>query len=289
MRVSIVIPTYHDWGRLRLCLESLARQSLSDSEFEVIVVNNDPEDPCPYELPAPNMVLLEEGNPGSYAARNLGIAKASGKIIGFTDSDCIPDRDWIRNALQAFEDPIVDRVAGRIILFRETDGSNTIFHYEKRFALDQGKYVRRLQSSVTANLFVRKKVIDHIGLFREDLYSGGDLEWGKRAADAGIGIIYCPDVIVNHPARKTLRQLIRKKRRTTGGEVQTVVPGLDFRGKLRRVIRLLRPPLDRYRLIEPEAGLWLRTKFVGIAWITNIAGLVEWARLVFFKAERSRR
>jgi len=93
--VSVIIPTYRDWNRLKLCVNALKNQTYPKNRFEAIVVNNDPADPCPY-CPLPdNFVLTTEGKPGSYAARNAGIKIAKGDILAFTDSDCIPYSDWI--------------------------------------------------------------------------------------------------------------------------------------------------------------------------------------------------
>jgi hypothetical protein len=40
----------------------------------------------------------------------------------------------------------------------------------------------------TANLFVRRSVFDAVGLFRADVLSLGDREWGKRATSAGFNL-----------------------------------------------------------------------------------------------------
>src|SRR5690554_6136694 len=89
--VSVIIPTYHDWERLRLCLDSLNRQTYPKERYEIIVVNNDPEDVVPANFVVPNnFTILEESKPGSYAARNRAIQAAKGEIYAFTDSDCQP-------------------------------------------------------------------------------------------------------------------------------------------------------------------------------------------------------
>src|SRR5690554_883295 len=105
---SVIIPTYRD-ERLKLCLFSLASQSLPNNNFEVIVVNNDPEDLIDVNLEhykSLDIKIVYEPVAGSYAARNTGILYASGKILAFTDSDCIPDVDWLQNAKRYFDKDI---------------------------------------------------------------------------------------------------------------------------------------------------------------------------------------
>jgi len=34
--VSVIIPTYHDWDRLAICIEALENQTYSEEMFEVI-------------------------------------------------------------------------------------------------------------------------------------------------------------------------------------------------------------------------------------------------------------
>src|SRR5690554_2984846 len=101
IEISVIIPTYKDWERLALCLQALENQSFKPSNFEIIVINNLPGDlpPAAFKLPK-NAVLVDEGKPGSYAARNTGIGMAKGEILAFTDSDCIPHKDWLINAFR---------------------------------------------------------------------------------------------------------------------------------------------------------------------------------------------
>ncbi|MBD3310355.1 glycosyltransferase, partial [Candidatus Woesearchaeota archaeon] len=46
---------------------------------------------------------IYQKNAGPASARNLGIQKAEGEIIAFTDDDCRPAKDWLENILKAFQ------------------------------------------------------------------------------------------------------------------------------------------------------------------------------------------
>src|SRR5690606_36834631 len=86
-----------------LCLEALARQGLSRSSFEVLVVDNGSATP-PHETVAryPFCRLLSEPRPGSYNARNAGCLAAGGVFLAFTVADCRPQPDWLEHALEYF-------------------------------------------------------------------------------------------------------------------------------------------------------------------------------------------
>lgn len=217
--VSIVIPTYRDWFRLNLCLQSLADQSYPKERFEIIVVNNLPEDhlPAEFELPE-NCFLIEEKKPGSYAARNAGLKVSKGEIIGFTDSDCIAEKNWIGNAVTFLSDHReFQRLGGAInIFFKEKKPSN-VEMYDQLFAFPQEAYVKS-GNAVTANMFAYKYLFEEVGFFDDSLLSGGDYKWGQLAQKYGYAIGYAPEVSVDHPARSTVKELVSKAIRVGKGQ-----------------------------------------------------------------------
>jgi len=212
--ITIIVPTYKDWKRLSLCINALAAQTYPKEHFEVVIVNNDPEDSIPKELKLPeNFKIITEGRPGSYAARNAALKIARGEIIGFTDSDCIPDKDWITNAVSYLaENKSCTRIAGNIIIFPKSSKPTLSEKYEMIYAFNQKKYAKR-GTGVTGNLFAYRRLFDTVGFFNESyLLMEGDMEWGRAAQKAGFPIDYVENVIVKHPARN-LSELITKERR----------------------------------------------------------------------------
>ena len=215
--VTVIIPTYHDWPRLSACLDALKMQSYSASLIEIFVVNNDPQDtPPPMEL-AENVTILAESKPGSYAARNLGLSRANGKLIFFTDSDCKPASDWIESAVNIFNaSPEVKRIAGRVKVFSAHETFKLVELYDSVFAFQQADYVES-GFAVTANLIARRECFELIGPFNSDLMSGGDVEWNLRATEEGLTMRYYDNVMVQHPARDSLKELLIKAKRVAGG------------------------------------------------------------------------
>jgi glycosyltransferase involved in cell wall biosynthesis len=218
--VSVIIPVYKNWVALQLCLESLRHQTYPSSSYEVIVVDNDcSTDYSSFKNLTKGIRIIRESKTGSYAARNKGIEQAKGEILAFTDSDCLPNQDWIEEGVKVFQStPGLTRVAGPVDLeFLHPEKHHPVELYEKVFAFPQEKKVKQEGTSVTANLFVCSNVFSSLGLFNENLKSGGDIEWGRKANSAGFEIVFAPQVRVFHPARRTWSSIARKGVRIYGG------------------------------------------------------------------------
>ncbi|EPR67473.1 glycosyltransferase family 2 protein [Cyclobacterium qasimii] len=251
--VSVVIPTYRDWNRLSLCLLALEKQSFPSRNFEVIIINNDPNDPVPNDLPINGWVMLAEGKPGSYAARNAGIATAKGSILAFTDSDCIPDKDWLLEGLKELERSGTSRVGGKIDLFQPMNGSQSAFIYEKYFAFQQERNVKVFKKSVTGNFFAEKFLFDKYGAFDEGLMSGGDFFWNLKVSEKGEKIGFAELAIINHPSRNSIKKITSKKKRTITGYYKETYSKLKYGKQFLVLFKRLIPPMFRIRYIKFES------------------------------------
>lgn len=214
--VSVVVPTYNSAHRLDRLLRALTEQTVSEP-YETILVDDASTDGTAKQLaewPTVRYVRAERRG-GSYVARNLGLAAASGDVIAFTDADCTPMSNWLERGLAELRSG-ADLVAGRIDTALPARPSIPALVDSIRF-LDQELYAMTLGFGATANLFVRRPIFDRVGLFNAQLRSGGDREFGMRATDAGAVIRYGPDVVVLHESRATLRALARKSLRIGRG------------------------------------------------------------------------
>lgn len=217
---SVIIPVYNDWARLRFCLEALQPQVTGVGAWEVLIVDNGSDDDgAPVLSEFPWVRLLRNEKPGSYAARNSGIRHARGDILAFTDADCLPGPEWLRKGTEYLDSHEgVSLAAGRVEVFAANPRKPRMAEvYEILNAFPQEQYAHEHGFAATANLFVRKEVVTAVGPFLEDVMSGGDKEFGQRAARAGFTIGYAPEAVVRHPARPTIRLLSRKNKRTLAG------------------------------------------------------------------------
>lgn len=88
--ISIIVPIYNCEQYLRLCLDSILRQTLRD--FELILVDDGSTDSsyniCEEYLNKDRRIkLLTQENMGAWSARNTGLKIANGNYIGFVDAD----------------------------------------------------------------------------------------------------------------------------------------------------------------------------------------------------------
>ena len=217
--VSVIVPVWNDSGRLQGCLGALEEQTYPGHLYEVIVVNNDSAKTIEHVvMPYARARVVQEGRPGSYAARNTGVEHARGEVIAFTDSDCIPAHDWLeRGVAHLTHQDGCAVIAGRVKIFPRSQQPNAVEQYEMLVALDQRKYVRNYKFGATANLFTFREVFEQSGPFLAEVKSGGDLEWGRRVVGSGYRLDYADNVRVFHPARASLSQLYSKIVRLTGG------------------------------------------------------------------------
>lgn len=288
--VSVIVPSFHDWAGLALCLSSLALQDYPRECFEILVVNNDPGDRQPESLRLPaNCRLLEEAKPGSYAARNKALEVAKGEILAFTDADCQPLQNWVSSAVEIFlADDSVSRIGGAVEVFcREGTVPDVAFPYEKLFALEQTEFVRR-GTAITANMFARKRVFDQVGPFDMSLKSGGDTEWGLRAQRQGHPIIFSDCVTVRHPAR-TYREIKIKNRRIAGGAFE-LAQKRGWISLLGLFFATMAPPIFAMRRAydSPDLNVVEKYKAVWVRIVLRYFALFELIKLLMGKQSERR-
>lgn len=217
---SVVIPLYNDKSRILALLGSLGDQSCRD--FEAILVDDNSTDGS-FEL-AKNYkagyglkIFRTKKNSGPAIARNQGIKNAKGKIILFTDSDCILPPDWIQSYSKLL-DSHKDVLTGRVEMLPSNilgDSMSALgfpaggsLGFDKMWKVGQDGSTVQI---VTCNCAVRKKVFDEIGLFDETfpLPFGEDTEMSQRMLKRGYKIYYTPLVYIKHPPRSDLKSFAR--------------------------------------------------------------------------------
>jgi glycosyltransferase involved in cell wall biosynthesis len=198
--VSVVVPTKGRPDLLRRCLAALRNQTLDPASFEVLVVDDGPDEATAAVVReaaascAPRVQYLpRNGESGPAAARNLGWRSARARVVAFTDDDCLPARSWLVSGLDAMATGVAG-ACGQVIVplpDKPTD-------HERNVAGLQGA------EFVTANCFYRKDALEEVGGFdprfriawRED----SDVFFGML--ERRLPLVYAPGTLVLHPVRR---------------------------------------------------------------------------------------
>ena len=111
--ISIIVPIYNTEKYLHRCIKSLLDQSFKD--IEIILVDDGSPDRCPeicddYAAQDSRIRVIHKSNAGIALARNSGLEIASGKYIGFVDSDDYIHCDMYQTLFDIMEHNSVDFV-----------------------------------------------------------------------------------------------------------------------------------------------------------------------------------
>jgi glycosyltransferase involved in cell wall biosynthesis len=200
IEASIVIPTRGRPELLRRCLDAVLDQDVDPSAYEVIVADDGPDDMtraavnavARASLVAVRYVAVGGISHGPAAARNAGWRAARGRILAFTDDDCVPARSWLRAGLDAFLDG-VQGAWGQIIVPLPDEPTD----YQRDTAgLVHAEFV-------TANCFYLRGTVAAIGGFDERFTAAWreDSDLFFTLLDRRSPLVYAPGAIVIHPPR----------------------------------------------------------------------------------------
>lgn len=213
MDVSVIIPFYNAAPTIERCIQGLLAQDLPPERFEILMVDNNSTDASAAIVRRyPRVTLLREPKQGAYAARNRGLAHARGRILAFTDPDCVPRPDWLRHLEGAFEAQARQIVMGRNL----PPGASTAMallgayrHHKDRYiftATDPTVYYGH-----TNNLAARHETMEALGPFVE-CRRGADVVFVRRTVEryGCDAVTYEPRAQVEHLEVADLATFYRK-------------------------------------------------------------------------------
>lgn len=217
LTTSVIIPVYNAAGHLTKLLDALAEQIQLPNE--IIVVDDGSTDGSgdiakewSHCHPEVKFQVIHQTNQGPAAARNWGSRQASGDLLVFIDSDCIPLSDWLEKMTSPFEDPGVVGVQGAYRCSQK--------EWIARFIQIEieGRYTRMLRSPTidfvgTYSAAYLRTIFSEKGGFdtRFPMASGEDAEFSFRLADHGLRMVFVPEAIVYHRHPNTLKFYLRQK------------------------------------------------------------------------------
>ena len=200
--VSVVVPACGRMDLLDRCLDALMRQQFDPHQYEIIVVDDEPNHNTLHLVAGWRTRPLERGprlsyvaNPGPAgpaSARNRGWRAARAPVVAFTTDDAVPEPGWLAEGMAALGDEI-DVVCGRIqtpVPARPTEYQRSAHGHE---AAD----------FTSASCFFRKTVLERLDGFDErfSVPRGSDADMYFRLLEHGVTIVRAPRALVVHPVR----------------------------------------------------------------------------------------
>jgi glycosyltransferase involved in cell wall biosynthesis len=212
VRISVVVPFRNAERHIERCLAALGRQEPFDGEYDVFAVDDGSSDRSAEIVRDFSAVrLLRSVGAGPYAARNLGIRTSEGDVLAFTDADCEPAPDWIRQIAEEFAGNGTEIVVGprlpadrpRLSLVAAYEGTKDAYVFGGRRT--------QLYYASAQNMAARRAAFERFGMFRERR-RGSDTLLVRRAVELGDGdaVHYSPSLVVRHLEIEGLRDYYAK-------------------------------------------------------------------------------
>lgn len=277
---SIIIPTFDRHEALAACVQAIMNLDYPQERFEVIIVDDGspvPIQPFDQNLQdGASITFLRQINTGPASARNTGAGHAKGDILAFTDDDCMPTPQWLRELARSFKDSPLGLVGGRtvngLIDNLYTTASQMIVEEAYTFFLSRDSELRFFASN---NMAVPARLFHQIGGFDSSFRTSEDRDFCDRWLRQGHPLVYAPQAIVFHHHHLTMTTFIRQHFYYGCGAYRF------HRARAKRGSRMLKPDLQFYlsvcrrAIFSPSSKKLLRMAgLLGLWQIANLAGFL---------------
>lgn len=171
--VSVVAPLYGSHGTLAGFLDALSRQTFRD--FEVVLVDSSPGEESARIVSArdePLVYLRSRERLLPQAARGLGVTRARGRLLVFTDPDVYAEPDWLERLVAARRE--TGHVVVGALACHGTRWLDRGIHLTKFSKWLPGTAPHPVDMGPTANLLVPRELFERVGGFRGDMLMGDD-------------------------------------------------------------------------------------------------------------------
>jgi MoaA/NifB/PqqE/SkfB family radical SAM enzyme/glycosyltransferase involved in cell wall biosynthesis len=224
LELSVLIPTHNGAERITPTLDSALQQTLPSDLYEIIVIDNNSNDQTAdviqdYIKRYGNRIrYVHEPAPGLGNARHAGARAARGRILCYLDDDAVADKVWLMSIREAFNNPEVALVGGKILprfgiepppwlerFWHLTPTGRTLGMLS---LIDLGEPSREVNPDYIwgCNYAVRKEVLFKAGGFHPDAlpaalirYRGdGEVGLSRKIKQLGYRAWYHPKALVHH-------------------------------------------------------------------------------------------
>ena len=187
--ISVIIPAYNAERYLEETVQSVREQQW-EGPLEIIVINDGSADSTEALAKSLGCRVVSIPQCGPAAARNEGIKNASNDLIFFLDADdVLAEGSFEVLYAPMAQDPAVSAVFGRAKDFISPDVPPD---EAKKIRYNDNGYEGRL----TGCSFLKKDVLEQVGLFDESLKSGETVDWMVRLRASAVRTAGIPDIVL---------------------------------------------------------------------------------------------
>lgn len=221
MEISLIICTRNRARYLPPFLKAIEALEYP-GQWEIIIVDNGSTDETGQVLAQYAAIsfhhvrLIHEPVPGSGNAKNAGLRWAQGDIVAFTDDDCYPQADYLRQVKDAFADNTLGFMGGRVLLHDPLDLpitiklDNTQKYYPATMLVGPG-------AIHGANFAFRRRALNAVDGFDALMGAGTrfpceDCDALTRVSFGGWSGVYWPQAVVEHHHRRRSTEDLAKIR-----------------------------------------------------------------------------
>jgi glycosyltransferase involved in cell wall biosynthesis len=196
MRISVITVTYNSAKTVADTMVSVAMQSYADIEHLVIDgASKDSTLDIVRSQGRSQTRLISESDDGIYDAMNKGLVLASGDVVGFLNSDDLyADASALEKVANAFEDSEVEACYADLVYVSQDN--RRVVRFWKSRSFIKGDFAKGW-CPAHPTFYVRKSVIERLGLFDRSYKLAADVEFMMRYLERGqIRSLYIPHVLV---------------------------------------------------------------------------------------------
>ena len=189
---TVIIAAFNAEAFLAEAIHSVLAQSRPVAEI-IVVDDGSADRTAEIAASLPGVTLIRQMNAGPAAARNRGLAVATGDYVAMLDADDLwpPDRQEVLAGLLDRE-PSLGVVIGSQTLLIEPGAELPNWVPEG----DPDSFKPTDLPRPTGSFLARRLVFDQIGVFDERMRHAEDTDWFVRVRDSGIGVLIIDDVVL---------------------------------------------------------------------------------------------
>jgi glycosyltransferase involved in cell wall biosynthesis len=189
--ISCIVPVFNGERFLAQALESILSQTYRP--LEVIVIDDGSTDGSADIVArcCSSIHYFRQSNKGPAAARNRGLAAASGDLVAFLDQDDLWHCGKLERQVACFiDDPELSLCVAHV---QTIWGSEP---YWKAFQSPNHRLSRPAPGYVTGTLLARRSLFETVGMFNSELKYSDAAEWFLRAEELGAKMALLSDILM---------------------------------------------------------------------------------------------